>query len=402
MNLTNKQTTRMILLFCLTYMISYITRINYSAVISEMESAMQISKQALSIALTGSFITYGAGQIVSGIAGDRFSPKKLVFYGLGVTSLMNLLIPLCTSPWQMLVVWSINGVAQAFMWPPIVKIMVSVFPIETYKRATVTVSCGSSIGTIMVYLVSPLLISIASWKLVFILCGICGIIMMGVWQKFCINVNPSPVLEPNTNIKTKTTSTFISPLFIMLMLSIVCIGILRDGVSTWMPSYISETYNTSNVIAILSGIVLPIFSMLSYEVSLRLYRNKFSNPITCAAVIFVAGALSAFMLIIVTGKTAVLSILFMALITASMHGTNLMLISMVPAYFSATGNVSTVSGVLNSCVYVGSAISTYGVAVLTENMGWTVTILTWFAVAVIGVLLCLLCIKPWNKTMNNY
>ena len=95
-------------------MVSYMSRINYGAIVSEMASAENLSKSMLSLALTGSFITYGTGQIISGVCGDRFSPKKLVFGGLLVTMLMNLLIPFCQNPYQMLAVWCINGFAQSF------------------------------------------------------------------------------------------------------------------------------------------------------------------------------------------------------------------------------------------------------------------------------------------------
>ena len=71
-----KQVRKLALLLGSVYMISYITRINYGAIISEMVSDTGYSKSMLSMALTGSFITYGVGQIISGILGDKFSPKK--------------------------------------------------------------------------------------------------------------------------------------------------------------------------------------------------------------------------------------------------------------------------------------------------------------------------------------
>ena len=64
------------LLFSVTYMVSYLTRINYGAVIVAMETATGFSQSLLSLAVTGSFITYGVGQIISGVLGDKFSPKK--------------------------------------------------------------------------------------------------------------------------------------------------------------------------------------------------------------------------------------------------------------------------------------------------------------------------------------
>lgn len=51
----------MAILFGLTYMVSYITRTNYGAIITEMQSATGYSKSLLSMALTCSFITYGGG-----------------------------------------------------------------------------------------------------------------------------------------------------------------------------------------------------------------------------------------------------------------------------------------------------------------------------------------------------
>lgn len=85
-----KQVRKLALLLGSVYMISYITRINFGAIISEMEYATGISRSLLSMSITGSFITYGIGQIVSGILGDRFSPKKLMSLGLAMTILMNL------------------------------------------------------------------------------------------------------------------------------------------------------------------------------------------------------------------------------------------------------------------------------------------------------------------------
>jgi len=144
------------------------TRINYGAVISEMENATKISRSLLSMAVTGSFITYGAGQIISGILGDVVSPKKLVSMGFAITSLMNFLIPMFEKPYLMIAVWCINGFAQSLLWPPIVKIMTSFLSEEEYNKALVKVLWGSSFGTIAVYLISPVAVALLSWKAVFI------------------------------------------------------------------------------------------------------------------------------------------------------------------------------------------------------------------------------------------
>ena len=396
---TKKQINALALLLTITYMISYITRINYGAIISEMVDETGISKSLLSMALTGSFITYGTGQVVSGILGDRFSPKKLVFWGLVASICMNLLIPVCNSPYQMLFVWCINGFAQSFMWPPIVRIMTEQLSEDDYKTTCTKVSWGSSFGTIVVYLVSPLLITVAGWKSVFVFSAIAGIIMLFVWNKKCADIKGNQ--QKTARAEKGSISNIFTPLMIMIMLAIILQGMLRDGVTTWMPSYISETYNLSNVISILTGVILPLFSILSFQAATKLYMKKLKNPMLCSGVFFGGGAVSALLLTVVTGKNAVFSVLLSALLTGCMHGVNLLLICMIPPFFKKYGNVSTASGVLNSCTYIGSAISTYGIALLSETFGWGFTLFSWLLIAALGTLICLVCVKPWAKEHTN-
>lgn len=381
-------------LFMMLYMISYITRINYGAIISEMVFATGMTKSALSMALTGSFITYGAGQVISGICGDKLSPKKLVMYGLFLTAAMNILIPLCANPYQMLVVWCVNGFAQAFMWPPLVKIMVMCFHTEDYNRASVKVSWGSSFGTITVYFIGPLLIWLSGWKSVFFVCAATAIVMALIWNKVCIDTPVEPVVKEK---EKRTKFNLFTPTVIMIMITIILQGMLRDGVTTWMPSYISETYNLDNKVSILTGVIMPLFSILCFSLASKLYKNKFTNPVLCAGVIFGCGALAALALYFLSSTSAIVSVLLSALLTGCMHGVNLVLVCYVPPFFKKYGNISTVSGVINACTYIGSAISTYGIALISDTRGWSFTIFVWFIIALSGTLVSLATSRPWKK-----
>lgn len=391
-----KDVNRLAFLFAVTYMISYLTRINYGAIIAEMEYATGLSKSMLSMALTGSFITYGVGQIISGICGDKFSPKRLISCGLIVSVLMNFLIPICQNPYQMLGVWCINGFAQSFMWPPMVRLMTVLLSEEDYKSASAKVSWGSNIGTILVYLLSPVLITAFGWKSVFVFSAICGIIMIFIWNQYSYEISVEPPKSDMPSQKRRNRSLF-TVLMAGIMAAIILQGMLRDGVTTWMPSYISETYHLSSAISILTGVIMPIFSILWIQVTARLYIKKLKNPLMCSGVLFAAGTVSALILVFVTGKNAVLSVVFSAFITGCMHGVNLILICMIPPFFKNQGNVSTVSGILNSCTYIGSALSTYGIAVLSEKAGWNATLLVWCLIAAMGTAICMLCVKPWKK-----
>lgn len=392
-----RQVNALAVLFSLTYMVSYLTRINFAAIILEMVDKTGIPKSMLTMSLTGSFIFYAVGQFVSGVCGDKFSPKKLVALGLIVTASMNFLIPLCQNHIPMLIFWSINGFAQAFMWPPIVKMMAVLFDADNYKSVALKVSWGSSIGTMLTYFIAPLIISVLSWKFVFVFSGTVAVIMLLFWLKFSVETGVQVVSKTQNEKENNIKNIFFNPLVITILFIIILMGMLKDGVSTWMPSYIAETYNLSNVVSILTGVVLPVFATLCFQGSDILHKRLIKNPLTCCGAFFGLGFAFAVLLIFTSGNSAVASVIGAAVLTGSMHGANLMLITMLPPYFQKYGKVSTASGLLNCCTYIGSALSTYVVALFADIYGWGFNLITWLFIALSGAVLSFACSKNFSK-----
>ena len=70
--ITNKKKIFWLVVLCsIVYVISYVTRINYAAVLVEVVDSEGYSKVAASMALTGLFITYAVGQLLNGYLGDK-------------------------------------------------------------------------------------------------------------------------------------------------------------------------------------------------------------------------------------------------------------------------------------------------------------------------------------------
>ena len=148
--------------------------------------------------------------------------------------------------------------------------------------------------------------------------------------------------------------------------------------------------------SILTTAILPVFAILSVNVAAKL-ENRIGNELKTAAVLFGTGLVAAAAMIPMFSTSVIFCALMMAVITACMHGVNLMLISRLPVYFGRYGKVSTVSGMLNACTYVGAALSTYGFAALSDRFGWGFTIAGWAVVAAAGTLICSMLIKRWKK-----
>ena len=404
-----RQINRLVYLCTIVYFTSYVTRINYGAVVAEIIASEGIAKNAASLAVTGLFVTYGVGQLISGWLGDRISPKYLMAGGMLLATFMNLLLPLNTNPGWMLAVWCINGFGQALMWPPIVKLLTNYLSDEEYVRATVKVSWGSSLGTIAVYLAAPVCITLAGWRTVFYLAAVCGLIgavlclagVTSVEKHAASSGTPyTPCESDSLTSRGAPSGSFgstglwiVAPIFAAIALQ----GTLRDGVTTWMPSYIAETFNLGTSISILTGVILPVFGLFCIHASRALYVRLVKNELRLSGMMFGAAALAAGVLAVLSGASPVLSVVCSTVIVGCMHAINLMLVCVVPGKFKETGNISTVSGVLNFATYVGAALSTYGFAALSELVGWQGTIVLWFAVAFCGMAVCLFTARFWRR-----
>ncbi|MBR4768753.1 MAG: MFS transporter [Lachnospiraceae bacterium] len=395
-----KRFFKMTALFASVYFVSYISRINYAAVIQAIVEDTGHLKSTLSLAVTGSFITYGIGQVLSGIIGDKVAPKKLILAGFIVTMCMNLLMPFMPSPSAMTAVWCVNGFAQSLMWPPLVRIVSETFDGSDYKKSMLGVSIGSAAATILIYLGSPLLIQWFGWRSVFFAAAIVVFMEIILWQ-FAYrpgNAVQKREVKAEESGKTKIHWVYLfQPVMIAVFVSVAMQGALRDGVTTWMPSLISETYDLGASVSILTGVLMPIFSFASYSLATWVYTKILKNPLSSAALFFGIGAGAAFIVYLTIGRTAAISAVFTAFINASMHGVNQMLTTMIPPFFKRYGMVSTATGVINAFSYVGSASSTYLIALITEKAGWKTTVFIWLVLAVLGMVIVFLFARPFRK-----
>lgn len=404
MKLTDQRKIRMLTIICsLAYLVSYLTRKNFGAVISEYVVAEGVTKASASIVTVALFICYGAGQLLSGWLGDHMKPVRVVTAGLIATSLCNLTVPFIGANTRLLaVVWGLNGLAQAMLWPPMVKLLSEYLSDDDYQTACVRVSWGGSCGTIAVYIIASGFIKfLGSWRSVFVFAACLALVMAAVWQLSMSRLEGQSgavkVIKPTAKAdKGGVNLLAVSPL-ILIMLVIIFQGMLRDGVETWMPSYLHDVFGLDTSSSILTSVGLPVFSILSIQAASVIYRKFFKNEMLCAAVIFSAALIAALILGLLSGFNVWLSAILVVLLTGAMHGVNLIMVCYVAARYARYGNVAFISGLLNSCTYIGSALFAYGIAKLADSFDWKTTIFCWAIVAACGVVCAFASVRSWGK-----
>ncbi|MFG6365162.1 hypothetical protein [Schaedlerella sp.] len=173
-----------------------------------------------------------------------------------------------------------------------------------------------------------------------------------------------------------------------VLFPVVIHGMLKDGVTTWVPTYITETFLTSPSFSILVTAVLPVLNLTGAYAARFVYEKCKGHEIRAAAVFFSAATAALCGLWVGKGISIVLTVFLFAVTTAAMMAVNTLFVNMLPLRFEKMGRVSTVSGFLNSAAYLGTAVSTFTIGVMVEKLGWNVTIGSWVMLTAGALAVC--------------
>lgn len=403
-----------LLLFILcwaAYFITYIGRLNFSSAMTELIATNTISKTQAGTINMIFFFCYGGGQLVNGFLGDRISPRKMVFTGIFLAGCANALMGLAFAPWMMMICWGINGYCQAMVWPPMVRIFSQMLPSESNVKACVNITSTVPMGTLGSYLLSAGMLALGNWRLAFfvpaIILGTVSILWLVLFQKVEKASLEAGALETDVSqasvsdsgktgeIKGKNAAKQAPSLgklialtgLAAVILPVMVHGVLKDGVTSWVPAFISETFSASSVTSILATMVLPIVN-LSGAYAASFLMQKLQKETRTAAWFFGLASVSLLCLLLFGRVNMVLTVIFLALITSSMLAVNTIFVNIVPMHYGDIGRSATVSGFLNGMAYTGSAISTFTIGLLVENAGWQITIASWLGVTLLAFVLC--------------
>ena len=401
----------------MAYSFSYIGRLNFSASMADMTSSGVLLKSQAGAVTTGFFICYGCGQFLSGMLGDRINPRYLVFAGLVCSSLINFGIAVGPPLWFMIVLWSLNGFAQSLLWAPICKIVSDRVSSNRRQKACTALATTMAGGTLMAYILSAVLINAFGWKAAFISGSSATLLAAVVWitvtTKIEHEADKNGIVEeievkheeegeevPHEEIPTGLWQLLcVSGLTILALVGGVQ-GVLKDCMSTWVPTFIKDMFNMGSVISILTGAFLPIFGFFGPIFTNKLMM-KTRDELSSLFILFLISSGCLAMLALFGRFSIAISIVALALTYACSLGQNMILIGTLPMYFSKLGKVSTITGTMNALCYVTTAAVSWIVGVLVDRTGWTIVMAGWFVLSALAAVGTLFAKRRWNKFRRN-
>ncbi|MGN1123953.1 MAG: MFS transporter [Eubacterium sp.] len=398
-----KKSRLIVVALWIIYASAYFGRTCYSAAIASIVSDGIYTKGQIGLVGTAFFICYGAGQIVSGIAGDRVNPFAMVLLGAFGSSACCFSMAFTKSLALMSVIWGANGIFQSMLWAPLLRVFSQTINIKLRERAVLNIALSLPVGTVCAYLCSTLIIKYSSWNNIFI-CGgavILSAFLFGLLSVLSSEKSMTRVSVKNeradNNARLKFLPVFISSGLLIIIIPSFLHGMMRDGITNWVPTMITEEYGVLPSFSVFLTVVLPIFNAFGAYAVTPLYKKLGCNEMKTAGICS-AFALAPMILLLFIGKIPVTaSIILLALTTMSMYSLNYLIISRVPVRFAENGHTSSVTGLLNSFAYIGCAVSSYGFGAASQKAGWNAVIVIWIISALLTSLFAFFANKKWKK-----
>lgn len=398
----SKKSIGLLLMLFVMYALIYMTKNCYSAAMASIVSQGIMTKSETGLIAAAFYIVYAPFQIVGGIAADRFSPYKLIMFGMLGGGLCNLLVYFLSGNYvAMLVVWSVNAILQFGIWPSIFKIITSQLCRSYRARAVFYMSFSSTLGLIFSYACAAV---ITDWRFNFLLSAIVlftCVAIFGIAYRIIARSMTADEVEDAPVMKQKKREKGILQMILrsgvpMLLIVYAIHGLLNLGLKSLSPVMLIEAYpslspavaNALNIILILAG---PVGLMLS---RLPVFR-KFSEPMVMSLMLGVVVPL----LLVVTFVGQVHLAVILVSLTVMMVATGLMSVyfSYVSKTFEKYGCGATLAGLFNCMASVGIVLANFVFARIADDFGWGVTTKAWLLTAIGALILCAISVPIWNR-----
>ncbi|OUP08180.1 MFS transporter [Anaeromassilibacillus sp. An200] len=379
----------------LTYFSTYLGRLNFTASIAEIQLADHLSKSALGQVASVFFVAYGVGQLCSGFLADRFPPHLLVGGGLLGSAVLNAGMALSGGIGAMTVLWGLNGLVQSLVWAPLVRTVVDLTQGEHCVKICLHLATTTPAGTLAAYGVSSVCIAMGSWRYSFWLGAVFMAAAAIVWllgvstlkRNKCQDALPD-ASEPSAPRTASHPLRMVLPSLIPICAAVFLHGLLKDGILTWTPSYLQESFGFPSAVSVALTLIVPVVNLSGVYLARAVQEKWLHNETVTGLLFFVlCGAAAGGWWL--AGRFSLPVTLIMLLVsTTCMTGVSTMLLSLLPLHYRSLGLTATLTGLFNASTYLGSAFSGAGFGMLSETGGWGMVLAFWCVLSLAGAVAC--------------
>lgn len=400
----NRRSAWIIFVAWLAYLISYFGRSDYSACILEIVNTTGVPRVTAGMVSSVFAICNAFGQLLSGFVVKKISPLKVITAELFTVCAVNLLFPMTDSFFVMAVLWGINGAMQATLLCGVTQIFANTLKEPYLSRGAVLMNTIGALGGVFNYVLSFALIRYFSWRAVFLtvsgLLMVLGIVWCAVMPRLVRSMQKTPEKKEEKENRTTSLYTILRSYgTVYVIVGAFFVGALRESVSLWIPTYMSETFSLDTDVSTVITAVVPCMQICGAFLGGSLGRRSKTLHIP-ACVAFVLSTVCLMAIRLLGGASPVVTIGLFAVNAISMTAALTFLLSLFPIRYVERSSVSVLVGVINFAVHTGDFAASMGIGWLSQ-FDWKYAFLALCSAAALGAVVCLLggisCLKGEKK-----
>jgi len=181
MTMFRRATTRVLLLLCAMYMITYVDRVNVSTAAAQFGTELHLSHTQVGFVFSAFAYPYLLFQIIGGWVGDRFGPRRTLTVCAIVWAAATVLTGLAGGFASMIVARLLLGLGEGATFPTATRAMSNWMPASRRGMAQGTTHAASRIGNAIA---PPLIVWLMlqfSWRGAFIVTGVVSFAWALIW-----------------------------------------------------------------------------------------------------------------------------------------------------------------------------------------------------------------------------
>lgn len=366
----------------LAYTSIYIARINLSVASPGLieEGVMD----TVQIGLLGSIFStvYACGRLLNGGLSDKTPPWIMLTVGLGLAGLSNIFISFFPPFIGILILWLANAYAQSMLWSSVLCVVSDIYDKETAKKKTSIMVTSVAMGNILSIIINTYLITKFGTKFAFVVPGILTVVL-GV----LVFVSTKHIKAPAANSEKKHISMWQllkeKDVFTMLIPATLH-GVMKDNISLWMAVFIVDKFCVDLTTSSYYILMIPAIGFVGRTIYPAVYKLCKNRENTVSLMGFFVSAVSALILCF-SGIGIITAVICMSIIYAAVSMINTSILSIYPLRFLKTGNVASVSGIMDFATYLGAGVSGVIYGALIKSFGYTPMFISWVVISLISI-----------------
>ena len=381
--MTNNKRRLIFAVIYLAYTAIYIARVNMSIAEPALEELSIVDTVQFGT-LTAIFsCVFASGRLINGVIGDKTAPWIMLTIGLSFSGISNLLIGFLPPLAAMCVLWGANAYAQSMLWSSVLCVISGMYsPIDAKRKTSVMVT-STATGNILSILLNTYLIEEFGVKYAFIVPGILTLLLGGAVLLLTRGIKK----EENAN-KSSHISIFklIRDKEILAMtVPAMMDGVMKENVGFWMAVYVVKQFGTDLKESSYYILLIPIIGFIGRALYTSVFKLCHENENTVSKIAFAVCIASA-VLICFSGIGMVASVLCLSVIFAASSMINTSILSIYPLRSAKTGNIASVSGVMDFATYIGGGLASLIYGIVIKRFGFTPMFISFAVVSAISIL----------------